>query len=84
MVDRVYGTPARWAERATATSPEWCIIRVNPVGENTYGRSIRVPSIVVDVSTLDTSCSTEGWNVRSRSTRRARRIETSDSADPST
>ena len=36
-VDSVYGSPARAAARATASSPSGSAMRVNPVGARTSG-----------------------------------------------
>ena len=55
----------RPATRATAGSPAWCIIRVNPVGAKAKGSADGPPSRVVEVSMCETSRSTEGRNSRS-------------------
>jgi hypothetical protein len=50
MVDSENVTPARCAARAAASSPSWCIIRVNPVGASANGSAQCRPSTVVLVS----------------------------------
>jgi hypothetical protein len=63
MVDNVYGRPAAAAARATASSPCGSAMRLKPVGASSRGTGRWRPSNVVDVSTIDTSRSTRGWNV---------------------
>ena len=54
IVDSVYGSPARSAARATASSPSGSAMRVNPVGASTSGNGSGLPSSVVDGSTSPT------------------------------
>ena len=75
--------PTRSATRTTARSPSCCIIRVKPVGPNPNGWADGLPRTVVVVSMSPTSCSTDGWKVRSRNVARARWRLSSDSAAPS-
>jgi hypothetical protein len=82
-VDSAYGMPTCSATEATAGSPSWCIIRVNPVGANPNGRVDRRPRMARLVSTVDTSRSTEGWNSMPANARRARSRLSSPSAAPS-
>ena len=44
IVDSVYGSPCRIAERAAPISPSGCIIRVYPAGPSTSGTGSWVPS----------------------------------------
>jgi hypothetical protein len=58
-------------------------MRVKPVGAMPNGSAEAPPSISTDVSTLETSWRTEGWNSMSRNACRARASEISASAAPS-
>jgi len=68
---------------ATARSPLWCIIRVNPVGASANGSDERTPRMSRPVSISLTSRSTEGWNSTRANAWRARRSDSSPSAAPS-
>ena len=51
-VDSVYGSPARAAARATASSPSGSAMRVKPVGARTSGYASGCPRSVESMSTL--------------------------------
>jgi hypothetical protein len=61
-VDSVYGTPARAAARATASSPWGSAMRVNPVGASTSGRVTGRPSTAESMRTSLRPRSTRGRN----------------------
>ena len=82
-VDSVYGSPARSAARATASSPSGSAMRVKPVGASTSGYGSGLPSNVVDGSTLPTDRSTRGRNSMRANASLLLRSERSSSAPPS-
>ncbi len=82
-VDRVYGTAARPAARATASSPAGSAMRVKPVGASTSGSGSGRPSSVVDGSTVPTSRSTRGRKVVRAKAAELAAIVRSSSAPPS-
>ena len=71
------------AADAPAISPSVCISRVNPVGAMPNGSADGPPKIVLEVSTAETSRSTDGWNSTSSNACRARVSDSSPSAAPS-
>ncbi len=83
IVDSVYGSPARSAARATASSPSGSAMRVNPVGASTSGNGSGLPSSVVDGSTSPTDRSTRGRNSMRAKASLLLRSERSSSAPPS-
>lgn len=57
IVDNTYGMPVRAATRATA------VHQPDETGRgDTMGRAAGRPRIIVEVSTVETSCNTCGWN----------------------
>ena len=62
-VDSVYGSPARAAARATASSPSGSAMRVKPVGASTSGYASGRPRSVDAMSTVSMPRSTRGRNV---------------------
>ena len=80
---KVYGTPARAAARATATSPSGSAMRVKPVGASTKGIDNGRPSSVVDGSGFPTPCSTRGWKPMRRKAAEFSAMVCSSSAPPS-
>ena len=62
IVDSEYGTPARPAARATASSPSELVSRVYPVGARMSGIGSRFPNSDVVVSISLTSRNTLGRN----------------------
>ena len=82
-VDSVYGSSARAAARATASSPCGSAMRVNPVGASTSGNGSGLPSSVVVVSIEATDRSTRGRNsMRAKAAELLRSVRSS-SAPPS-
>ena len=82
-VERLKGSPARAAARATASSPSGSAMRAKPVGASTSGNGSRRPSRVTPVSTCDTSASTRGAKFQRRKASLLARSVTSSSAPPS-
>jgi hypothetical protein len=82
-VDSVYGSPARAAARATASSPSGSAMRLKPVGARTSGSGNVRPSSVVEGSTSPTSRSTRGRNVTAANAAALAAIVRSSSAPPS-
>ena len=84
IVDNVYGSPWRKAERAAPISPSGCSIRVYPVGASTIGTGSVEPSTGADVSVDSTPASTRGRNRQERKAATFAATEISSSAAPST
>ena len=83
-VESAYGSPARAAAAATARSPSVWAIRAKPVGASTTGNDACSPRIVVEGSTRETSRRTLGRNSTRSNASRARAIDSSSPAPPST
>ena len=84
IVDSVYGSPCRAADRADPISPSGCIIRVYPVGASTIGAGKVEPNTGADVSARSTPASTRGRNRQQRKAAMFEATEISSSAAPST
>ena len=84
MVDSVYGSPCRMAERAAPDSPSGCSIRVYPTGASAKGTGTGRPKIDVEVSTPETSVRTRGRKRHCRKAATFARTVSSSSAAPST
>ena len=84
IVDSVYGSPCRNAERAAPISPSGCIIRVYPAGLSSSGTGTGLSSTADEVSADATSASTRGRNRHCRKAATLRPAASSSSAAPST
>ena len=85
IVDSVYGSPCRSADRAAPISPSGCIIRVYPVGpEQQRHRQRRRRGPAADVSAAPTPASTRGRNRQDRNAATFAATAISSSAAPST
>ena len=82
--ERIIGTAARAAARATAASASRCAISSTPTGASTMGAGRRSPNKSIDGSRTDTSRSTRGTIAQRSNAARFARSVSSAPAPPAT